>query len=58
VIGLRGNYLPTASIPLPDQGCRLGIFIQGRRGTMRGIILWLLGVPLVVIILLYVFNIL
>jgi hypothetical protein len=28
------------------------------RQRMRGIILWLLGVPLVVIILLYVFNIL
>jgi hypothetical protein len=34
----------------------LGLRIERQR--MRGIILWLLGVPLVVIILLYVFNIL
>jgi hypothetical protein len=30
----------------------------GRRDHPRGIILWLLGVPVVVIILLYVFHVL
>lgn len=29
-----------------------------RRHPMRGILLWLLGVPITVIILLYVFNVL
>jgi hypothetical protein len=43
-------------VPLLDQLATVGIEIA--RQHMRGIILWLLGVPLVVIILLYVFNIL
>jgi hypothetical protein len=50
-------FAPTG-VPLPDQACRLGISIQEATKQMRGIILWLLGVPLVVIILLYVFNVL
>jgi len=31
---------------------------EERRYPMRGILLWLLGVPITVIILLYVFNVL
>jgi hypothetical protein len=43
-------------VPLLGQPATNGNAIERQR--MRGIILWLLGVPLVVIILLYVFNIL
>jgi hypothetical protein len=31
---------------------------NGRQKSMRGVLLWLLGVPLTVIVLLYLFNIL
>ena len=45
-----------AGVPLRDprgERCQ-----EKERTDMRGIILWLLGVPIFVIILLYVFNIL
>jgi len=31
---------------------------QGKALSMRGIVLWLLGVPIIVIIALYLFNVL
>jgi hypothetical protein len=46
--GPRGNPEPWA----------LGEYKRERRHPMRGILLWLLGVPITVIILLYVFNVL
>jgi hypothetical protein len=55
-IGLKGNYLPRLAFLQSSSSAWNSVKEATKK--MRGIILWLLGVPLVAIILLYVFNIL
>jgi hypothetical protein len=44
-----------ASVP-PERSPWTGM--QSRERTMRGILLWLIGIPIPIIILLYLFNVL
>ncbi|WP_158281992.1 MULTISPECIES: hypothetical protein [unclassified Azospirillum] len=42
----------------PAPAGRIARCNDGRRGFVRGILLWLVGIPIPVILLLYLFNIL
>ena len=52
-------YFPLPDDPAPRTPCWIGLIgpTDKRRKTMRGVLLWALGIPIPVIILLYLFHV-
>jgi hypothetical protein len=48
-IGRRWNHNPPAVVPIKR--------FQNKEQIMRGVLLWLVGIPIPIIILLYLFNV-
>lgn len=51
------HQLVIASAIVPPRTAPTFLFIEGTELNMRGILLWVLGIPIPVIILLYLFHV-